>query len=95
MNSFPIFPKVGQHVRFDKVYGVYDYRTGNPLDIQIGTIGEVVQVEVPVGNQEIGSYIIYLGFIDARVIRLDWTVHKDILTIIPNTLAGQVLYGNK
>jgi hypothetical protein len=95
MSNFPIFPKIGQHVRFDKVYTVYDYRNQVTSDINIGEIAEVVHVEIPVGSQELGNYLIYLGLKDGHVARMDYTVHKQSITIIPSTTAGQVLYGNK
>jgi hypothetical protein len=95
MSSFPIFPKVGQHVRFDKEYGVYNYATQSPVPIDIGTIAEVVEVKAHLGSQEMGSYILYLGLENGNVITLNYTLHYSKITIIPSTPAGQVLYGNK
>jgi hypothetical protein len=95
MNNFPIYPKVGNHVKFEAVFTVYEHNTGEVLDIQIGTVAEVVQVEAYVGRQEVGNYAIYLGLSDARVIKMDYTTHYRKITIIPSTPAGQLLYGSK
>lgn len=94
--GFPIFPVQNQYVKFNCIYSFIGRYT---VDIPVGTIGYILKTDVVKGSafDEAQAYILYIGIQVNEVfhvIKLNYLDRPDVVSIIPDTPAARVLYGN-
>ena len=88
MSDYPIFPKVGYHLKFNSDFTLADYSA-----IQAGTVAEVVAQSIEPENGEYHKHFLYIGLPNKRIVKFNYTVNHYRVDLIPNTPAAQILYG--
>lgn len=98
-NGFPVFPKVGNMVKFNSMWSFTD-EFGCYYTVNQNTIGEILDTQVIDGmSYDVAKgYLIFIGLIinsKMHIIKFPYSDRMDVLTILPNTAAAQVLFGRR
>lgn len=98
-NSFPNFPKTGDKIvfknswQFQNEWGGYEY-------INNGQFGEVLEAKVVDGNNydTATGYLLFIGVLlngKLHVLKFPYTDRPEVIEVVPNTPAAQVLFGRR
>ncbi len=93
------FPRQYDWVKFNKHWTIQD-RYGMVRDIEVGTIAEVLEINISYGQSydAVDGYCLLLGMQfdkELHIVKFQYLDRPDAITVIPPTPAAQVLFGKK
>jgi len=98
-NGFPNFPKKGDKVKFTQSWSFRSDRSGL-LTVSSGQIGEILDTAVIDGQSydTAEGYLLYIGIevsSQMHILKFPYSDRKDVVEVMPNTPAAQVLFGRR
>lgn len=98
-NGYPSWPRLGDIVKFNLRWSFYD-SDDKFQEIEPGTLGQILDTSIGKDySHDTASYIVFIGITTKgkglHVLKITYTERPDVITVIPNTPAAQVLFGKK